>query len=81
MSEDADLVVPGRTSRSGGTNARRLEPLRDALSDGQGELGARVVLPGGERFERNSHILWQLEYPSEFGRQVIKVGVSNDRKN
>jgi hypothetical protein len=32
-----------------------------------------VVLPGGERFDRNSHVLWQLEYPSEFGRQVIKV--------
>jgi hypothetical protein len=32
-----------------------------------------VVLPGGERYDRNSHILWQLEYPSEFGRQTIKV--------
>lgn len=73
MSEDADLVVPGQPSRSGGTNARRLEPLRDALRDLQGVLGARVLLPGGERFHRNSHILWQLEYPSEFGRQVIKV--------
>jgi predicted nucleotidyltransferase component of viral defense system len=72
MSEDADLVVPGRRSRNSGTNARRLEPLRDALRDLQGVLGARVVLPGGERFDRNSHILWQLEYPSEFGRQVIK---------
>ena len=73
MSEDADLVVPGRPSRSGGTNARRLVPLRDALKELQGVLGARLALPGGERFERNSHILWQLEYPSEFGRQVIKV--------
>lgn len=48
MSEDADLVVPGRPSKS-----RELP----------GELGAWVILPGGERFARRAHIQWRLEYP------------------
>jgi predicted nucleotidyltransferase component of viral defense system len=73
MSEDADLVIPGEPSRNGGVNSRRLEPLRAALNELQGVLGARVVLRGGERFDRNSHVLWQLDYQSEFGRQFIRV--------
>lgn len=73
MSEDADLVVPGEPSRRGGMNASRLRPLRTALGELQGVLGARVLLPGGDRSDHNSHILWQLEYRSEFGRQIIKV--------
>jgi predicted nucleotidyltransferase component of viral defense system len=73
MSEDADLVVPGELSRRGGMNASRLRPLGSALGELQGVLGARLLLPGGDRSDHNSHILWQLEYPSEFGRQLIRV--------
>lgn len=76
MSEDADLVLPGEAYRDAGRNARRFEPIRAALQDLQAPLGCRVRFPGGERFENNSHILWHLEYRSEFGRQEIKVEVS-----
>jgi predicted nucleotidyltransferase component of viral defense system len=76
MSEDADLVVPGTPSRAGGTNARRIEPVRRALQDLRAELGYVIDLPGGERFEKNAHVFWLLDYRSEFGRQTIKVEVS-----
>ncbi len=73
MSEDADLVVPGEPSRIGRANARLLGPLRSALLSLERPLGARILLPGGERFEHNAHVLWELAYRSEFGRQVIRV--------
>jgi predicted nucleotidyltransferase component of viral defense system len=76
MSEDADLVLPGEPHRDAGRNARRFEPIRTALQELQAPLGCRVRFPGGERFDSNSHILWYLEYRSEFGRQEIKVEVS-----
>lgn len=73
MSEDADLVVPGEASRIGRANATLLTPLRLALLSLERTLGARILLPGGERFEHNAHVVWELGYASEFGRQVIKV--------
>jgi predicted nucleotidyltransferase component of viral defense system len=76
MSEDADLVLPGSASRQKGTNARRLQPIRAALLDAQDEIGGRLELPGGEASERHAHVLWHLEYPSEFGPQRILVEVT-----
>jgi predicted nucleotidyltransferase component of viral defense system len=73
MSEDADLVVPGEASRIGRANATLLTPFRLALLSLEETLGARILLPGGERFEHNAHVVWELGYASEFGRQVIKV--------
>ena len=76
MSEDADLVIPGTAGRAGGANAKRIEPLRVALQESQKLLGYTLPFPGGERYEKNSHVLWMLEYPSAFGRQNIKVEVT-----
>lgn len=76
MSEDADLVVPGNPDRRGSENARRIGPVREAVKRVASPLGARVRLPGGERFEHGAHVLWELEFASDFGRQVIRVEVS-----
>ena len=76
MSDDADLVVPGPESRRGVANARLVEPVRAALKELQGVLGAKLQFPGGERFEHNAHVVWRLDYESDFGRQTIKVEVT-----
>jgi len=73
MSEDVDLVLDGEPSRHGRANAARMEPLRTALFELAPLLGAALPLPGGERHERNSHVLWMLKYESNLGKQEIQV--------
>jgi hypothetical protein len=76
MSEDADLVLPGAPSRYKGTNAKRLHNVPDAIRELGPVVGVTARLPGGELFERGAHGLWELDYPSEFGRQGIKLDVA-----
>jgi len=73
MSEDVDLVLAGESSRHGQANAARMEPLRAALGELAPELGAALPFPGGERHERNSHVVWMLKYESNLGKQEIQV--------
>jgi predicted nucleotidyltransferase component of viral defense system len=73
MSEDVDLVVPGKVSRSRGTNARRTNLIRDALKKAAPAIGARLPYPSGEAHERAAHVIWTLDYDSAFGPQQITV--------
>ena len=73
MSEDADLVLPGTPSVYKGMNAKRLHGVRDAIRELGPMIGVTARFPGGESFERGAHVLWDLEYQSEFGRQGIKL--------
>ena len=76
MSEDADLILPGKPAKDAGTNARRLEPIRSVLRGIHAEAGLILQFPGGERTDRNAHVLWDLEYESDFGPQGLKIEVS-----
>jgi hypothetical protein len=73
MSEHADFVLSGVPSRRKGANARRFEPVRSTLKAVEDEVGAKLLFPGGEAFDRHAHVLWRLEYPSDFGPQQVLV--------
>lgn len=76
MSEDADLVVAGTASRSGGANARKTNTVRNALKQLAPLVGVRLPYPTGERFARSAHVIWELPYDSEFGSQRLLVEAS-----
>ena len=76
MSEDADLVLPGIPSRRRLANVQRMNEIRDALKTIGPVVGVTVRFPAGELLEKASHGLWQLDYPSEFGPQGIRLDVS-----
>jgi len=76
MSEDADLVLPGAPSPRRLPNVRRMHRLRDLLHEISPVVGVSVRFPAGELFEKGAHCMWQLEYPSEFGPQGIRLEVS-----
>lgn len=48
MSEDADLVVPVPASRNKGTNMRRINEIRNALTTLEPLVGVQRRFPGGE---------------------------------
>ncbi len=76
MSDDADLVLPGPSSRQRLPNVRRMHRLRDALKEIGPVAGVSARFPAGELFDKATHCLWQLDYPSEFGPQGIRLEVS-----
>jgi hypothetical protein len=76
MSEDADLVLPGPPSRQKLTNVRRMHRIRDVLKEIGPVVGVSARFPAGELFDKATHCLWQLDYPSEFGPQGIRLEVS-----
>src|SRR5258708_3534960 len=39
-------------------------------------VGVSARFPAGELFDKATHCLWQLDYPSEFGPQGIRLEVS-----
>ena len=76
MSEDADLVLPGRPSRQSLPNVRRMHRVRDVLREIGPIVGVSARFPAGELFEKAAHCVWQLDYPSEFGPQGLRLEVS-----
>jgi len=76
LSEDADLVLPGTPSRQKLANVRRTHRIRDVLKEIGPVVGVSARFPAGELFDKATHCLWQLDYPSEFGPQGIRLEVS-----
>jgi hypothetical protein len=76
MSEDADLVLPGPPSRQKLTNVRRMHRIRDVLKETGPVAGVSARFPAGEFFDKATHCVWQLDYPSEFGPQGIRLEAS-----
>jgi hypothetical protein len=76
LSEDADLVLPGPPSRQKVTNVRRMHRIRDVLKEIGPVAGVSARFPAGELFDKAAHCVWQLDYPSEFGPQGVRLEVS-----
>ncbi len=76
MSEDADLVIPGKPSRQRSTNIARTRGVRDALERVAPAVGVRRRFPGGSLSDHAAHGLWELDYDSEFGREGFRLEVS-----
>jgi hypothetical protein len=76
ISEDADLVLPGPSNRQRLPNVRRMHRIRDLLKEISPIVGVTARLSAGELFDRATHCVWQLDYPSEFGPQGIRLEVS-----
>lgn len=77
MSEDADFVIPwDRSLNHKGTNASEINKIRDALRDLAPALGMRFPNPEGERFEKNSHAIWDIVYDGRFPPTSIVVEVA-----
>lgn len=66
MSEDADFVIPWPSSTNyRSTNAIHTNRVRDTLRAIVSEVGVTQHSFDGERFDRASHIVWTIRYPSE----------------
>jgi predicted nucleotidyltransferase component of viral defense system len=76
MSEDADFVLPGTPSKAKRDNILRIHEVRDALKTVAPAAGVTVLFPAGQDSEKGSHCIWQLDYPSDFGRMGVKLEVS-----
>ncbi|MCC7104404.1 MAG: nucleotidyl transferase AbiEii/AbiGii toxin family protein [Chloroflexi bacterium] len=77
MSEDADLVIPwSRHLRHRGINASHVNSVRDALRKLAPEIGLRFPNIEGERFNRNSHAIWELHYDGRFPPTTLVLEVS-----
>lgn len=77
MSEDVDLIMPlvGRADYKP-SNAKAMNRVRDGLKAVASEVGISFPHPDGERFEKHSHVIWTLPYPSSFGTSAILFEVS-----
>lgn len=77
MSEDVDLVIPWSGSRTyRGTNAGKVNPVRDALKALAPLVGLRFERYDGYPSEKHAHVVWELPYESSFGPQAIDVEVA-----
>jgi hypothetical protein len=76
MSENADFVFPGEPAKQRLSNVRHMHLVRDALKVIAPAAGVTVLFPAGELFDRGAHCVWQLDYPSEFGKQAVRFEVS-----
>jgi hypothetical protein len=74
MSEDADLVLPGRPSRQRLPNVRRMHRVRDVLREIGPIVGVSARFPAGELFEKATHCVWQLDYPRIRSRMPAGTG-------
>jgi predicted nucleotidyltransferase component of viral defense system len=77
MSEDVDMVIPlvGRADYKP-ANAREMNRVRDTLRSISAEVGFTLPFPDGKRFDKHSHVVWDLPYHSDFGPQGITLEVS-----
>ncbi|MFL5318633.1 MAG: nucleotidyl transferase AbiEii/AbiGii toxin family protein [Myxococcaceae bacterium] len=73
MSEDVDLVLPGRPARTKGSNMQRINVVRDALKRVAPHVGMTIPFPGGTTTENGTHAVWELEYESEFAPGRVRV--------
>ena len=64
MSEDADFVIPGQATRYRVDNVRRLNPVPRSLGEMGDVTGMSLATFDGERFETQSHGLWEMAYQS-----------------
>ena len=76
MSEDADFVIPEAASTNRGANMRRINVVRDALTELEPLIGVKRSFPSGEDSDKGAHRLWALAYPSEFGANSMQLEVS-----
>jgi len=76
MSEDADFVLPGEPSRTRRLNVARMERVGGALLQFQAIVGVTPRSAAGDLTDKAAHCQWHLNYPSEFGRQSVKLEVS-----
>ena len=76
MSEDADFVLPGEPAMTKGTNVRRMNAVRDALKVVAPAAGVTAAFPAGQLSDKGKHCVWQMDYPSEFGRVGVKLEAS-----
>src|SRR5260370_3041734 len=70
MSEDADLVLPGPSSRQRLPNVRRMNQIRDVLKEICPVVGVSARFPAGELLDKATHCLWQLDYRPSSGRKA-----------
>jgi predicted nucleotidyltransferase component of viral defense system len=75
MSEDTDFVLPGEPSRTRRLNVARIDRVRASLHEVDELVGVRPEFPAGQLTDKAAHCEWRLVYPSEFGRQSIKLEV------
>lgn len=67
MSEDIDFVIPWNQSTSyRSINVDKTNRVRDALRALAPDVGVMLRNPTGEMMERGSHVIWTVDYPSEF---------------
>jgi predicted nucleotidyltransferase component of viral defense system len=64
MSEDADFVIPGQPTRYRVANTRQLNPVPRSLREIGDDVGMNLTTFDGERFETQSHGLWEMTYQS-----------------
>ena len=81
MSEDIDFVIPwDRPTSYRSINVDKTNRVRDALRALAPDVGVILRNPGGEMLERGSHVIWTIDYPSEFatagGRLSIDIEAS-----
>jgi predicted nucleotidyltransferase component of viral defense system len=76
MSEDADFTIPFAQSRQKSLNVSRTNRVRGALKQIGAAVGLRPSFPSGSLSEKGSHVIWELDYPSEFGKQGFSLEVS-----
>jgi predicted nucleotidyltransferase component of viral defense system len=76
MSEDADFVLPGTPSPGNKRNVSRLDFVREALKEIAPIVGVTPEFPAGQRYDKNAHWEWKLNYKSDFGAQSVKLEVS-----
>jgi hypothetical protein len=53
-----------------------MNQIRDVLKEICPVVGVSARFPAGELLDKATHCLWQLDYPSEFGPQGIRLEVS-----
>lgn len=76
MSEDADFVLADTLASRKLQRVRRMHRIRDALKGVGPLVGVTQRFPAGDLLDKASHGVWQLDYPSEFGPQGLRLEVS-----
>jgi predicted nucleotidyltransferase component of viral defense system len=66
------LLLKSRTRR---LNVARIDRVRASLHEVDELVGVRPEFPAGQLTDKAAHCEWRLVYPSEFGRQSIKLEV------
>jgi predicted nucleotidyltransferase component of viral defense system len=76
MSEDVDLTIAGTVTRYRKEHMQAIKPFRDSLASIGDLAGLQLDSNAGQESERGSHVIWSLQYESEFGPQSIDLEIS-----